>query len=132
MNVPQQHPLTRQARHLALAGYVGLLLWVPAWHLWLAPHPHVSPLVVGLLWWLPLLLPMKGLLMGKPYTYAWANFLVLLYMTHSLTLLWTSPAERWLAAVELLLTVMMFTGGVFYARWRGKALDLALKKHQSR
>ncbi|EKE76177.1 DUF2069 domain-containing protein [Gallaecimonas xiamenensis] len=123
-------PHTQRMRYLALAGYLGLLCWVPLWRLWLAPHPQLSAGFLLALWFLPLLLPLKGILKGNPYTYAWANFLVLLYLTHSLTLLWVSPAERWLAAVELIFTLMMLTGGVFYARWRGKELDLGLKKNQ--
>ncbi|WP_341501429.1 DUF2069 domain-containing protein [Gallaecimonas sp. GXIMD4217] len=122
---------TKKMRLLAQAGYFGLMLWVPAWHLWLAPHPEISPWFLMSIWFLPLLFPLRGMIKGNPYTFAWANFLVLLYMLHSLTLLWVSPEERWLAAVELTLSLMMLTGGAYYARWRGKELDLGLKKKQS-
>ncbi|WKE66880.1 DUF2069 domain-containing protein [Gallaecimonas kandeliae] len=123
---------TRLMRHLALAGYLGLLLYVPLWQLWLAPHPGLSTGFVLAFGLGPLLLPLKGMLKGNPYTYAWANFILMLYLAHGLTLLWTNPEERLLAAMELLLVALMFIGSVFYARWRGKELDLGLKRTQPR
>ncbi len=79
-------------------------------------------------WVLPLLFPLRGILAGKPYTYAWSCFVLLLYVLHSTTLLMVSEQERWLAAVELVLVLLAFFFALQYAKYRGKELGLGLKK----
>lgn len=121
-------PSTKRYRMLALAGNLLLLVWVALWQLYLSPHSHVNSIGVAIAWCLPLLLPLHGILTGKPYTHAWANFVLMLYFLHSLTILYIDLGERWLAAIELLLTLMAFVGNILYARLRGKELGLKLKK----
>ncbi|CAH0539090.1 DUF2069 domain-containing protein [Vibrio marisflavi] len=121
-------PKTKQYRVLALCGNVLLLVWVALWQIYLSPHVHVNSISVAIAWCLPLLLPLHGIVMGKPYTHAWANFILMLYFLHSLTILYIDQGERWLAAVELLFTLMAFVGNTLYARSRGKELGLKLKK----
>ncbi|MBD1555998.1 DUF2069 domain-containing protein [Vibrio sp. S9_S30] len=115
-------------RYLALAGNIGLLGWVALWQISLSPHPHINSLTLTLAWSVPLLLPLPGILAGKPYTHAWANFVLMLYFLHALTILYVNEGERWLAAVELLLTTIAFVGNTLYARQRGKELGLKLTK----
>jgi uncharacterized membrane protein len=77
---------------------------------------------------LPLLLPLYGIVQGKPYTHAWASFIVLLYFLHSITVLYAEPQLMWLAVVELLLASAMFVGCSTFARLRGQELGTGLPK----
>ncbi|EHH0748330.1 DUF2069 domain-containing protein [Vibrio vulnificus] len=121
-------PKTQQYRYLALFGNLSLLLWVVLWQLALSPHPHLSSTTLAIAWCIPLLLPLPGILVGKPYTHAWANFVLMLYFLHALTILYVDGGERWLALVELLLTTLGFAGNILFARARGQELGMKLKK----
>lgn len=115
-------------RKLTLFAYPALLLWVIVWHGLIAPSELVAVWLKPLAWAVPLLFPLKGILMGKPYTHAWANFVLMLYFVHSLTTLWTHPEERLFALIELLLTTAAFIGATYYARYAGREQGLGLKK----
>ncbi|MBW3694386.1 DUF2069 domain-containing protein [Vibrio sp. T187] len=119
---------TKQFRLLALFGNLSLLAWVLIWQLALSPHPHLSSYAIALVWAIPLLLPLPGILAGKPYTHAWANFVLMLYFLHALTILYIDGGERMLALVELILTSLGFAGNILFARSRGKELGLKLKR----
>jgi uncharacterized membrane protein len=119
---------TKQFRLLALFGNLALLVWVALWQWTLSPHPHVSNITLAIAWCIPLLLPLPGILAGKPYTHAWANFVLMLYFLHALTIFYVDGGERMLALVELLLTSVAFAGNILYARSRGKELGLKLKR----
>ncbi|MBD0784996.1 DUF2069 domain-containing protein [Vibrio sp. Y2-5] len=119
---------TKQFRWLALTSNLALIVWIALWQLDLSPHPHLNPLALTVAWLIPLLLPLPGILAGKPYTHAWANFILMLYFLHAFTILYVDNGERWLAAVELCLTFSAFMGNVLYARHRGKELGLKLTK----
>ncbi|WP_324040661.1 DUF2069 domain-containing protein [Aeromonas caviae] len=119
---------TRFARLLTLAGFFGLLGWVILWHLWLSPHPDLNPWLLPVIWTVPLLFPLKGIVQGNPYTHAWGNFVLMPYFLHALTLITTDEGERWLAVVELVLTTLAFVGTIYYARLRGRELGLSIRK----
>ncbi|MGY5450088.1 DUF2069 domain-containing protein [Agarivorans sp. MS3-6] len=119
---------TPQLLNLAKASYLALLIWVLLWHLWLSPPAEISVILMLVFWVLPLLFPLQGILTGKPYTYAWSCFILLLYVLHSTTLLVVSVEERWLAAIELVLVLAAFWFGLSYAKQRGKELGIGLKK----
>ncbi|MBA5762033.1 DUF2069 domain-containing protein [Vibrio sp. 404] len=121
-------PMTKAFRLLALCANLALLTWVAIWQIFLSPHPHISSTTLAIAWCIPLLLPLPGILAGKPYTHAWANFVLMLYFLHALTLLYVDGGERWLAMVELLLTSGAFVGNILYARARGKELGLKLTR----
>lgn len=121
-------PTTRLYRLLALCGNLALLMWVAIWQFELSPHPHINNATLAIAWAIPLLLPLPGILAGRPYTHAWANFILMLYFLHGFTILYIDDGERWLASVELVLTSMAFFGNTLYARARGKELGLKLKR----
>ena len=126
--VPSEIPMSPQTklyRNLALVGYFGLLLWTIIWHFIVSKE--YSTLFIFLFWVLPLLFPLRGLLKGTPYTYAWANFVVMIYFLHGLTAIYTDDVW-WYAAIELLFATLMFIGCCYYARSRGRELGLKLKK----
>ncbi|MCG9581835.1 DUF2069 domain-containing protein [Vibrio tubiashii] len=119
---------TKLYRLLALFGNLALLAWIMIWQLSLSPHPHISSTTLAIAWAVPLLLPLPGILAGKPYTHAWANFVLMLYFLHGFTILYVDDGERWLAVVELVLTTLAFFGNILYARARGKELGMKLKR----
>lgn len=121
-------PSTKQYRWLALLSNLSLIIWAVLWQFSLSPHPHLNHVALAIAWVIPLLLPLPGILAGKPYTHAWANFVLMLYFLHALTLIYVDGGERWLAVVELLLTFAAFVGNTLYARHRGKELGLKLKR----
>ncbi|MER2493979.1 DUF2069 domain-containing protein [Catenovulum sediminis] len=127
-----QQSKIKRAKYIALAGYLGLIALIPAWHLWLAPPMDgLSKWFVLALWGIPLLIPFKGLITGKPYTYAWANFIAMLYFLHSLTLVYASESERFLAIIEFILVSLWFGAGTYYARWQGQYLGIGIKKRKN-
>ena len=111
----------RRARIIALCGYFGLLLLLPLWYGWLSPPQLSLGLVLGFLL-VPLLFPLRGLLQGRPYTYSWASFLALIYLIHAVVELYSSPQDRYLALLELLLSLSFYVGCVLYARLGGREL----------
>ncbi len=121
-------PATKAYRLLALSANLALLAWVAIWQISLSPHPHISSTTLAIAWCIPLLLPLPGILAGKPYTHAWANFVLMLYFLHALTIIYVDGGERLLAIIELLLTSGAFVGNILYARARGKELGLKLSR----
>ncbi|WP_254795839.1 DUF2069 domain-containing protein [Arsukibacterium indicum] len=129
-------PRTKFYLQLARAGYWGLWLLIPVWLLWLAPANYGgageitgNKLISTALLWLPLWLPMYGIIKGKAYTFAWANFIVMIYFLHSLTNLWVSSGlYQLLSGLELVLATVMFIGCTYYARHRGIELGLKIPK----
>lgn len=119
---------TKKLRYLALISHVMLLLWVTVWQFTLVTERVYSTIFLTLFYLLPLLLPLRGIVAGKPYTHAWANFVVLFYVIHGFTVLYAIPQERSYAIVELILAAAMFTGCTGFARLRGRELGLGLKK----
>ena len=129
-------PRTKTYLALARFGYWGLWLLIPIWLIWLSPATYGSvnqltgnKLISTALLWLPLWLPMYGIIKGKAYTFAWANFIVMIYFLHSLTNLWVSTGlYQLLALIELLLASIMFIGCTYYARHRGIELGLKIPR----
>jgi uncharacterized membrane protein len=119
---------TEAYRKTALFGYFSLLAFMPLWLLVLNPSEGLSPLLTIVMFIVPLLLPLRGLLKGEPYTFAWSNFIVLIYFLHSLTTLWVSPEDRVWASLELLFATIMFLAGTYYAKYKGQELGLSIRK----
>lgn len=119
---------TETHRKIALTGYFSLLIYMPLWLLWLNPSEGLSPTLSLLFFTVPLLFPLKGLVQGNPYTFAWSNFIVMIYFLHSLTTLWVSSSDLIWASIELILASMMFTSGTYYAKYKGQELGLSIKK----
>ena len=74
----EKKAITKRYQKIALLGYIGLLILMPVWLLWLVPREGYSiGFIIGL-YIVPLLLPLKGIIQDKPYTYARANFIVII------------------------------------------------------
>lgn len=130
--IAQEVPMAPKTRRFLLLGQLGfalLFLLMPLSVLWLNPPQLGSQWVLLALLWLPLWLPLPGILRGKAYTFAWANFIVMIYFIHSLTNLWVSrDLALALALVELLASCLMFVGCTYYAKFRGQELGLKIPK----
>ncbi len=126
---PERLKKIKQCKMIALTGYLGLFILIPLWHVWLVPPLEgMSVWFVLGLWLTPLLFPLKGMLAGKAYTFAWSNFICMFYFLHSLTLIYASESERLLAFAEFILAGLWFTGASYYARFQGQYQGLGLKK----
>jgi len=118
---------TINLRKMALFGYFSLLIFMPLWLLVLSPSASLSTSTTLILFTLPLLFPLKGLLQGNPYTYAWSNFIVLIYFLHGLTTLWVLPSDMLWAILELIFATTMFLGCSYYAKYKGQELGLSIR-----
>ena len=119
---------TKFFRILTLTSYLLLIVWLVVWHFILTIDKPTSTLFTLLFWIVPILLPIKGLIEGKPYTHAWTNFIVMYYLLHGLTAVYAVEGERLYAFVEIILCCALFTGCSFYARMRGRELGLGIRK----
>ena len=103
-------------RTLALTGYFGTFALIVAWYGWLSPPTGLPVYIALLALGTPLLLPLRGLLHGRPYTYAWSLFLALGYLTHALIELYSTATDRPYALLELALSLLWFGAGIMYVR----------------
>lgn len=119
---------TEALKKICLTSYFLLLVFMPLWLIVLVPSQGLSPILVLVMFTLPLLIPAKGLIKGNPYTYAWSNFILMIYFLHSLTTIWVLPEEWIFALIEFVLTTSMFLSGTYYAKYRGQELGLSIRK----
>lgn len=125
---------TEHYKLIARIGYFLLLLLIPLWHLWLSPPTlALSPWLVMTIWFLPLLFPLKGIIQGNPYTFAWCGFLALLYMMHAVVIIYTAyldghNIELVMATLELLFASLFLMGNIYFAKYRGQELGLSIRK----
>src|SRR5690554_3319940 len=90
-------------RRLAIVSLLALIVLCLTWELWLAPlRPGGSWLVLKVV---PLLLPLRGILRGRLYTFQWAAMLSLLYVLEGAVRGMTdpNPTSAILGWLELLL-----------------------------
>lgn len=112
---------SQQARLVTLVGYFALLALVVLWQFLLFPSEKHRWLV-GMIFVLPLLFPLPGIIRGKPYTHAWTSMLILLYFIHGVGEVFASPEQRLLAMLEILFSIQTYTGAILYARYRSREL----------
>jgi uncharacterized membrane protein len=84
---------------LASVSLIALILVCLAWEMWLAPlRPGGSMLALKVL---PLLLPLRGILHGRRYTYQWTSLMILLYLAEGLVRSMSDQGlGQWLATAE--------------------------------
>jgi uncharacterized membrane protein len=107
--------------YLALAGFLGLFALLMLWHTILAPSGRFPVALMLLFTVTPLLLPMRGLLAGNPKSCAWAAYISLFYFIHGSAEAYASATERLYAAVEILLSLLLFFGAALYVRFSKQA-----------
>lgn len=104
-----------RTRALAFASLVALFVLSLAWELWLAPVGRGTLAIKAL----PLLVPLPGLWRNRMYTYRWVSLMVWLYFTEGAV---RATSDRglsaWLAGLEVLLCLSLFTACAMHVRWR--------------
>ncbi len=105
----------RRLQHSAAAILIALIALTLLWELWLAPlRPAGSWLVLKTL---PLLVPLRGILSGRIYTYRWSTMLVLAYFAEGTVRAYAEPGMvAILASIEIALAVMFFVTTIAYVR----------------
>ncbi len=109
------------ARVTTLISFFGLLALVIYWTLNPAQLKDSATSFVLLLGGLPLLFGMSGILKKKPYTHAWICMIALLYLIHGVVG-WNNQDIRLLASLEIALSVLLYLGAGFFARFRSREL----------
>ncbi|MBE9607885.1 DUF2069 domain-containing protein [Chitinilyticum piscinae] len=99
----------------AVATLLLLVALCLAWELWLAPlRPGGSWLVLKVA---PLLLPLRGMLNGRRYTFQWFSMAVLLWFTEGVMRAYGDHGvSQMLALAEILLSVLLFMACNLYSR----------------
>lgn len=94
-------------RWAAVLSLLGLIVLSLLWERWLAPiRPGGSWLMLKAIL---LLLPLRGLLNGKRYTYQWSSLLILAYLTEGLVRATSDTGlSQLLASVEVILASIYF------------------------
>lgn len=112
-------PLTERSRQLVLASYVvllALLVWSG-----LAMEAGTNPLTPILIRVLPLVLFLPSILGRRPRGHAWLAFVSLLYFIQGVMVA-TLPGQGVLGIAEALAAMGLFTGCMFYARFRSRQM----------
>lgn len=99
----------------ACLSLIALVLLSLAWELRLAPlRPGGSWLALKAV---PLLLPLRGILHGRRYTYQWASMLILAYFAEGVVRAFgASGRPAILATAEIVLALIFFASALVYAR----------------
>ncbi|KAF7963476.1 hypothetical protein AWV80_09225 [Cupriavidus sp. UYMU48A] len=118
---------------LSVGSLVALMLLCIAWEWFLAPlRPGGSWLVIK---FLPLLLPLRGVLTRNRYTMQWSSMLILLFFTEGLVRATSDRApSSTLAWAEVALTLLFFFSTILYLRpykRRAKAIKAGTSAHSS-
>lgn len=94
---------------------IALIVLVLAWELVLAPlRPGGSWLALKAL---PLVLPLKGIVIGSTYTHQWATLLVLAYVAEGCVRAYTDkPPALMLAFAEIALAAAFFAAAIAFIR----------------
>lgn len=101
-------------------GFFGLMLSLLCWITLperSAIFPTATLLAIALL---PLLLPLRGLLHGKPYTHAWNSFLMLFYFTFAVGELYSAEHFDFYPALVVLFSMVCFSASILFIRFNAK------------
>lgn len=120
-NRPQANAgMIRLARTATLLAFFGLLALLVAWHAFIAPPESFPRALLLLFLGGPLLFPMRGILQGRPYTHAWTSLMALVYFTLGVFEVAGNSATAPLGWVQIGLSLMLFTGAMWFARLRAR------------
>lgn len=108
--------MSRFWRDLGLTSYFGLFALLLLWFSVLEPPGRIPRTLVLLVLVGPLLFPLRGLLAGRLYTYAWSSFLALFYFLVGAFNAAGPMKQPWLAWLAILLSISWFLGVILYVR----------------
>ncbi|MBB6189286.1 DUF2069 domain-containing protein [Rhodanobacter sp. MP7CTX1] len=98
-------PLPKEQR-LGLLAWAALVALQLIWHAWLFPPQHTPTWLVLAISVIPLLLPLLTIRDARR-ALLWVGILSLFYFCHGIAEGWSSSSERWLALVEIILTLLL-------------------------
>lgn len=111
---------------MAKISYIILLLFIPIWFLSYPPEKNHYLAVV--IWWLPLLAPLKGVMKNESYTLRWSIFFLIIPLCHAIMSMLTNPTEiRW-AITELILICSYYYHIYLMNRFQRKLEQRTLNK----
>lgn len=111
--------LTERSRQLVLASYVALALAIVIWILILQGDvTRYGPVLAFLL---PLVLFLPSIVTKRPRGHAWLAFVSLLYFMIGVNVA-ILPGVGWLGMSIALTALALFTGCMFFARFRSRQL----------
>ncbi|MEE4243797.1 MAG: DUF2069 domain-containing protein [Kangiellaceae bacterium] len=111
--------LTKKLNFLHLlvqVSFFALFALLSSWSLYLFPPERFSATLLATIWLLPLVFPTWGVIKRKLYTYAWLQFITMIYFCHAIVYMMTSPAEFWIALAEFVLVMINFTAAILAIR----------------
>ena len=114
----------RTTWRIAMTAYAGLLGLQVVWHLVWLPPTTAAPWLVTLIFVLPLLLPLRGLLRARPRSFAVTSLITLFYLMHGLVELSAVGDSRWPAALEVGLGALLFLGCILFTKGRSRELRM--------
>lgn len=100
--------------------YFALLALLIVWSSFLFPATTLPIYWKILAWCLPLLFALPGVLKGKLYTFAWLQFINMLYFCHGVWYLPSQDAQRWLGIIELIFVFINFSCAILAIRQQKK------------
>lgn len=110
-----QDVMVKNLRLGASFSLIALILLCLAWESVLAPLKPGSSLLM--LKTAPLLLPLRGVLHGKRYTYQWACMFILIYFTEGAVRAWSDKGlSARLAILEVVFSLIFFVCAIYYAK----------------
>ena len=108
------------ARSLSLGSYLALIAFGMAWAIKLGDLPE-QQISFSLLFFAPLLLPLRGILHGRDKAIVWGTLVCLIYFVDG-GMIWYADSAHWYwGALELLLAVTYMILGSYFVRWRAQA-----------
>jgi uncharacterized membrane protein len=93
-------------QRLGLIAWAALTVLQPVWHAWLFPAQIVPAWLVVAIATVPLLLPLLAI-RNVRRALLWVGILSLFYFCHGVSEAWSAADQRWLAIVEIALTVLL-------------------------
>jgi uncharacterized membrane protein len=103
--VSQRSVLPKEQR-LGLLAWAALTVLQVVWHAWMFPPQLMPTWLVLTIAVVPLLLPLFAI-RDPRRALLWVGILSLFYFCHGIAEGWSSSSERWLALVEIALTVLL-------------------------
>jgi len=122
---PQARGRSAQALWVALWGSLLLLFAAMAVDGW----NRGVPTAVWVVWYLPLLVLIPGVLRDRLRSVAWVSFVTLMYFVVDVQRLFAEPGSA-RAQLELLAVIGLFMASMFYVRQRGRELRAAARPQQ--
>ena len=115
---------------VALTGYFGLFFLLLAWLIFIDPPVRVPRALVIIILVVPLLLPLRGLLYGRRRAHQWSTFLALPYFIMGVDYAFNSATVAWLGWLEILFSLLWWTGTMMYAKLIGPPREKKRKRQR--